>query len=145
LNTKFKSNAFEAYKTLVGARHESIIMIWVTYLNTSVEHLTFDVNQQYIWATHTNLENDDIRFVTKDVYVATIAQVEVNYASSFLHFNIFWFCNLFYFCIFCNHMIRFWNLTWVSLNARVVNCLIKELEGRFLAHWLMDNLGVGYP
>ncbi len=89
LNTKFKSNAFEAYKTLAGARHESIIMIWVTYLNTGVEHLIFYVNQQYIWATHTNLENDDIRFVTKDVYVATIAQVEVNYASSFLHFNLF--------------------------------------------------------
>jgi len=45
LNTKFKSNAFEAYKTLVGARHESIIMIWVTYLNIGVEHLAFDVNQ----------------------------------------------------------------------------------------------------
>jgi len=55
LNTKFKSNAFEAYKALVGARHESIIMIWVTYLNTNVEHLAFDVNQQYIWATHLNL------------------------------------------------------------------------------------------
>jgi hypothetical protein len=45
-NTEFKSNAFEAYKTLVGARHESIIMRWVTNLNTSVEHLVFDVNQQ---------------------------------------------------------------------------------------------------
>jgi hypothetical protein len=45
LNTKFKSNAFEAYKTLVITRHESIIMKWVTDLNTSVEHLALDVNQ----------------------------------------------------------------------------------------------------
>ncbi len=74
LNTKFKSNAFEAYKALVGAMHESIMMIWVTYLNTSVEHLTFDVNQQYIWATHLNLESDETRFVTKDVYATTITQ-----------------------------------------------------------------------
>jgi hypothetical protein len=44
-NTKFKSNAFEAYKTMVGARHESIIMRWVTNLNNNVEHLAFDVNQ----------------------------------------------------------------------------------------------------
>jgi hypothetical protein len=43
LNTKFKYDAFEPYKALVGARHESIIMRWVTYLNIGVEHLTFDV------------------------------------------------------------------------------------------------------
>jgi len=141
LNTKFKSNAFEAYKAFVGARHESIIIIWVTYLNIGVEHLASDVNQQYIWATHLNLEIDETRFVIEDVY----AQVEVDYASSFLHLHPFLFCNLFYFCIFHNHMIRLWNMMWVSLNARVANCLIKELEGRFLAHGLMDNLGVGYP
>jgi hypothetical protein len=44
LNTKFKSNAFEAYNTLVGVKHESIIMKWVMDLNINVEHLTFDVN-----------------------------------------------------------------------------------------------------
>jgi hypothetical protein len=43
-NTKFKFDAFEAYKALVGAKHESIIMKWVTYLNTGMEHLAFDVN-----------------------------------------------------------------------------------------------------
>jgi hypothetical protein len=36
LNTKFKSNAFEGYKALVDARHESIIMRWVTNLNIIV-------------------------------------------------------------------------------------------------------------
>jgi len=66
-NTKFKSNAFEAYKTLGGARHESIIMRWITNLNIGVEHLTFDVNQRYIWATHLSLENGVTRFVTMDV------------------------------------------------------------------------------
>ncbi len=53
LNTKFKFDEFEAYKALVGARHESIIMKWVTYL----EHLAFNVNQYYIWFTHLSLEN----------------------------------------------------------------------------------------
>ncbi len=48
LNIKFKSYAFEAYKTLVGARYESIIMKWVIDLTTGMEHLPFDVNQQYI-------------------------------------------------------------------------------------------------
>jgi len=45
INTKFKFDAFEAYKALVGARHESIIIKWVTYLNIGVEHLVFDVNK----------------------------------------------------------------------------------------------------
>ncbi len=44
-NSKFKFDTFEAYKSLVGARHESIIMRWVTYLNIGVEHLVFDVNK----------------------------------------------------------------------------------------------------
>jgi len=89
LNTKFKFDAFEPYKTLVGARHESIIIRWVIDLNVGVEHLTFDVNQQYIRAIHLNLENVEIRFVTKDVYVATITQVEAIYACNFLHLNPF--------------------------------------------------------
>jgi hypothetical protein len=33
---------------------------------------------------------------------------------------------------------------WVSLNTRATDCLIKELEGRFPTHGLMDNLEVGY-
>ncbi len=36
-------------------------------------------------------------------------------------------------------------MMWVSLNTWVVDYLIKELEGRFLAHGLMDSLGVVYP
>jgi len=60
--------------------------------------------------------------MNEDVY----AQVEVDYASSFLHLRPFWFCNLFYFCIFHNHMIRHWNLMWVSLNAKVENQHLQE-------------------
>ncbi len=60
LKTKFKFDPFEPYRTLVGVRHESIIMRWVIDLNIGMEHLTFDVNQQYIWATHLNLENVEI-------------------------------------------------------------------------------------
>jgi hypothetical protein len=32
---------------------------------------------------------------------------------------------------------------WVSLNVRATDCFIKELEGKFPTHGLMDNLEVG--
>lgn len=32
---------------------------------------------------------------------------------------------------------------WVSLNAGAIDCFIKELEGSFPTHGLMDNLEVG--
>ncbi len=102
LNTKFKYDAFEAYKTLVGVKHESIIMRWLTNLNTSVEHLSFDVNPQYIWATHLSFKNGVTRFVTRDAYVTTITQVEVDYVGSILHLNPFYFCNLYYIFIIHN-------------------------------------------
>jgi hypothetical protein len=44
LNIKFKSYAFEAYKTLVGARYESIIMRWVIDLTIDMEHLALNVS-----------------------------------------------------------------------------------------------------
>jgi hypothetical protein len=31
-------------KLLLNAKHDSIIMRWMTNLNTSIEHLAFDVN-----------------------------------------------------------------------------------------------------
>ncbi len=119
LITKFKFDAFEAYKTLVGVRHESIIMRWVTNLNISVEHLTFDVNQQYIWATHLSLKNGVTRFVARDAYVTTITQVEADCACSILHTKFFYFYNLY--CIFIIYnsqctCIGFGNMNmWVSL------------------------------
>ncbi len=69
-----------------------------------MEHLTFDVNQLYIWITHLDLESGVTRFVTKDVYVIVITQVEVDYASNIFHPNPFIFCN--FYCIFNvhNHM-----------------------------------------
>ncbi len=29
--------------------------------------------------------------------------------------------------------------------AEVVDCLVKDLEGRFPIHGMMDNMGVVYP
>jgi hypothetical protein len=55
LNTKFKFDAFEAYKSLLCAKHDSIIMCWITNLNIGVEHLAFNVDQQHIWAIHFNM------------------------------------------------------------------------------------------
>ncbi len=55
LNTRFKFDAFDVYKSLLFAKHESIVTCWTTYLNTNMEHLTFHVNQQHMWATHFNL------------------------------------------------------------------------------------------
>ncbi len=44
LNKGFKSNAFDVYKSLLCAKHESIVMCLMINLNMNVEHLTFDVN-----------------------------------------------------------------------------------------------------
>jgi hypothetical protein len=63
----------------------------VTNLNTSVGHLMFDMSQQYIWVTHLTLKNGVTRFVTRDAYVTTIAQVEGDCASSIFHLNPFLF------------------------------------------------------
>jgi hypothetical protein len=55
LNMRFKFDAFEGYKVLLNVKHDSMIMWWMTNLNTSMEHLAFDVNQQHNWAIHLNL------------------------------------------------------------------------------------------
>jgi len=44
LNTRFKFNALDVYKSLLCVKHESIVMCLMINLNMSVEHLTFDVN-----------------------------------------------------------------------------------------------------
>jgi len=43
-NTKFKFDAFANYKALLASTHDSIIMRYMPYLNSSVEHMAFDVN-----------------------------------------------------------------------------------------------------
>jgi hypothetical protein len=53
-------------------------MKWVTNLNNNVEHLAFDVNQQYILIIHLGWESGVTRFVTRDGYVIVIAQVEID-------------------------------------------------------------------
>jgi hypothetical protein len=83
-------------------------MKWVTNLNNNVEHLAFDVNQQYIWIIHLGWESGVTRFVTRDAYVIVIAQVEIDYASKILHPNPFYFCNLY--CIFNIHNHMHWTL-----------------------------------
>ncbi len=88
-------------------------------MNNNVEHLTFDVNQQYIWITHLGLESGVTRFVTRDVYVLVIAQVEVDYGGNILHPDPFYSCN--FYCIFNvhNHMHWMWNMNiWVFLYGK---------------------------
>ncbi len=55
LNIKFKSDAFEVYKSLLCVKHDLILMCWMTNSNIKVEHWAFDVNQHHIWATHFNM------------------------------------------------------------------------------------------
>jgi hypothetical protein len=45
-------------------------------LNIGVKHLAFDVNQEHIWATHLNLPTSEVSYVTREVYVTIITQVE---------------------------------------------------------------------
>jgi hypothetical protein len=76
LNTRFKFNVFEGNKILLNVKHDSIIMWWMIDLNMGIEHLAFDVNQQHIWATHLNLQTSEISYITREVYVIVITQVE---------------------------------------------------------------------
>jgi len=45
-------------------------------LNIGINHLAFDVNQQHIWAFHLNLHNNEVSYVTKEVYATFITQME---------------------------------------------------------------------
>jgi hypothetical protein len=45
-------------------------------LNMGIKHLAFDVNQQHIWAIHLNLHNNEISYVTKEIYATFITQME---------------------------------------------------------------------
>ncbi len=48
LEYEVQFHGFEAYKFLLCVKHDSIIMHWITNLNSRVEHFAFDVNQQHI-------------------------------------------------------------------------------------------------
>lgn len=41
VNIKFKSDAFDSYKSLLDVKYKSIVMHWVTDLNIGVEHQTY--------------------------------------------------------------------------------------------------------
>jgi hypothetical protein len=44
-------------------------MKWISNLNYGVQHLAFEVNGQYIWAMHHDLETMMPTFVIENVYV----------------------------------------------------------------------------
>jgi hypothetical protein len=69
---KVQSNAFDVYKFLLYVKHDSIVMRWIIYLNTCVEHLAFDVKKQHIWDNHFNLQTHEVSYVMKDDYVIAI-------------------------------------------------------------------------
>jgi hypothetical protein len=71
-------------------------MIQMTNLNMGIKHLTFDVNQQHIWATHLNMQTSEVSYVTREVYVIVITQVEVECKGkvSPLSFCLFQLCPL---------------------------------------------------
>ncbi len=73
---KFKFDAFEAYKSLLCAKHDLIIMCWMIDLNSKVEHLAFDVNQHHIWAIHFNMQTCEISYVTREIYATIVIQME---------------------------------------------------------------------
>jgi hypothetical protein len=66
---------------------------WMMDLNMSIEHLAFDVNQQHIWAIHLNLHNSEVSYVTREIHVTVITQVEIGCKSkvSILSFCLFQF------------------------------------------------------
>ncbi len=96
LNMRFKFDVFEGYKVLLNVRHDSIIMWWMIDLNMGMEYLAIYVNQQHIWAIHLNMQTSEVSYVTREVCVTIITQVEAecNGKISPLSFCLFQLCPL---------------------------------------------------
>jgi hypothetical protein len=54
-----------------------------------IEHLAFNVNHQHIWLTLLNLQSNEFFYVTKEVYLVVITQLEVECANLSLNPNLF--------------------------------------------------------
>jgi hypothetical protein len=54
---------------LLEYKYEKIQMKCISNLNYAVQHLAFEVNGQYIWAMHHDLETMIPTFVIESVYV----------------------------------------------------------------------------
>ncbi len=111
-----------------------------------MEHPTFYVNQQYIWITYLGLENGVTRFVTRDVYVIVITQVELDYVGNIFHPNLFYFCSFYYIFNVHNHM------HWILENEYLgfmydKGCWLpcERSQKEISTHGVMDNMGVMYP
>jgi hypothetical protein len=50
--SKFTTNNFWAFKSLLKFKHENIQMQWVHDLNFGVQHLAFETNGQHIWVVY---------------------------------------------------------------------------------------------
>jgi hypothetical protein len=63
-------------------------MKWISNLNYGVQHLAFEVNGQYIWAMHHDLETMMPTFVIENVYVIVESLVNNQCKGEFLEKKI---------------------------------------------------------
>jgi hypothetical protein len=67
----FLQSFFWAFKALLECKHGYLIF------NSRVQHLTFEVNGQHIWAMHQDLETMMPTFIIKDVFVVMKSLVNI--------------------------------------------------------------------
>ncbi len=67
----FLTNIFWAFKSVLECKHGYLIF------NSKVQHLTFEVNGQHIWAMHQDLETLMPTFIFKDVFVVVKSLVNI--------------------------------------------------------------------
>jgi hypothetical protein len=69
-------------------------MKWISNLNYGVQHLAFEVNGQYIWAMHHDLETMMPTFVIESVYVIVESLMNNQCKGEFLEYFL---CIVFFF------------------------------------------------
>jgi len=74
--SKFITNSFWAFKSLLELKHENIHMHRIVDVKSGIPHLAFELNGQQIWAIHWDLETTVPFMVTNDVFVVVESLVK---------------------------------------------------------------------
>jgi hypothetical protein len=99
-------------------------MIWITYLNTNIDHLVFELGVQHILARYKNHATSKFSFITLAVYAKAMAEVKLKGASA-IEKLIFEFQNCFPFHELMNALGVVYSQYWLGLNLKLLfNCTL---------------------
>jgi hypothetical protein len=123
-------------------------MCWLVDAKFGIPHLVFELNGQHVWEIHRDLKNIVPSIVIEDVFVVveSLARDQRKGKScNFLPFNPLppMFFPIFFICFFHLHASRKFMVLFALIGAGKV--LVQDLEIRFLAHGVMNVLGIVYP